>query len=477
MRRVALAVVLLLAPLAARAQGLSAPSIGTGASGPAEVDAAGVYWNPGLLGFVSAPTILVGGQLIVGDVRYQRNRRAIYQNEDSFKLATPVDPGSLDLTKTGWAPEVTANPVALAPDFFAAVPLGATGVTAGFGVYSPYAGILSFDPNGAQKWQLRHANIIVINVNPTLTYQVNKQLAFGAGMAYVVGYADLAKVQDFAALDSVGAAFAGKPLGLQNDFGASAPPAVRELSVTARPIELRNAIANGWSFSAGAAWRPTRDVLLGLAYQHSVALNFNGTFRLGMDDDFFTQDLASQGLKFVPVVSGDATLSFTLPRSILGGAHVQVSDRVGLGASAVYTTYSQTDAFRVATRSPDLAQPKVGLSDTSLVVLPRRWKDTIAVEGSVAFAATDRLALWGVAGFHSAASPDQTVDVASVDGDRLVGDVGLRFAVSPTMTLIGEAKVQHILERTVEASDYDLGNGRYNLTLLLLGGHLQMAMP
>lgn len=478
MRAAAVAGVLVVAATqAASGQGLTAPAIGTGISGPATADAAAVYWNPGMLGFFDSGTMLVGGHAIVGDVHYQRHRRAIYQREDSLQLSGPIAPESIDAMKTGWSDSVTANPVGAAPTLFAAIPLRSKRLAFGFGVYAPYAGILDFDDSGAQRWQLQHATIAVINVNPVVSYRVHDRLSVGAGVSYVVGYADLAKVQDFAALDAVGSALENDPLNQSNDFGAQAPPSVRELSVTSRPIEIDNAYAHALTFNAGVAVRPTERSVVGLGYQHSVRMNFNGTFRLNMDDDFFTQDLASQGLEFAPHVAGDATLAFTLPRSLFLGGTVQLSDALAVGATAGYTTYSQTESFDVAVRSPDLAQPMIGLGDTARIALPRRWKDTVALDGSVHARIQERVRGWASVGFRSAASPDETIDVASIDGDRLVGNVGAAYVLSRRMTLLAEAKVQRVLEREVVASDFDLGNGRYSMTLFSLGGHVQLALP
>jgi long-chain fatty acid transport protein len=468
-----LSLLVLLSAGRARAQALTAPNVGTSASGPAVADPAAVHWNPGMLGFLEGPQLLVGAGLIVGDVSYERNRRATYQRADSLSFSLPVSPAAIDAGKSGKAPVARATPVAPLASLFASLPLG-NRLTAGLGVYAPYAAALKFEPDGAQRFALQDATIAALYVTPAISWRPIDELSIGVGASYVLGFAQLSKIQDFAALDDVGTALARPPISQRNGFGQSADPAVRELNVMARPIQLKNAIAHSFTFNAGAALRPAPGTTLGLTYQHSVPMTFNGKFTLDMNDDFFTQDLATQGLAYKPKIEGDATLKFTLPRAVILGAAQELTDAFSLALMLQYTWWSQVQAFDVAVQSPDLAQPKLGLPDTSAISLPRRWRNTIAAELTGLFKASKVVALWLVGGYRSAASPDATIDAASPDGDRIVGAVGGSYALSEKVTALADFKAQVMLPRTVEASELDLGNGTYNLRIYALTGYLKV---
>lgn len=459
----------------ARAQALAVPSVGTGLSGPVTLDAAAVYWNPGLTAYATEPTLLVGGHLLVGDIGYRRTRRATYQRPDSLDFALPIAPEAVDPEKTGPADPVAANPVGVLPSAFFITPIGKTGLVFGTGVYAPYAAILKFDENGAQRWALTQATIATVNVQPSIAYKFHEALAVGAGVSYVLGFAELARVQDFAALADVGGALGRPPINQRNDFGPNAPPGVRELDVMARPIRIHDAWGHAATFNVGLASQPTPRLKLGLTYFHTTSMTFNGRFSLDMNDDFFTRDLASQGLQYKPVVNGDASLSIPLPRSVVGGASYDFTDVIGANLVVGYTGWSVVDAFDVRVKSPDLAQPRIGLPDTSRILLPRRWKDTVAVEGTLRYRAADRLRTWLTLGYRSAASPDATIDVASPDGDRLVANLGANYALTPKLGLIVEGKLHSILPREVVGSENDLGNGRYRLNLFALGLHAAYA--
>lgn len=461
-----------IALIAAFAQALTTPTIGTGLSSPTHLDAAAVYWNPGLISAFDKPSLLLGGHIVAGSIGYRRVRLATYQKEDSLRFNTPIPPESIDTSKTRGAEGSSANPFALAPAAFGVLPLG-KGFVVGLGLYAPFAALASFEDGGSQRWALQEAKIAAINVNPVISYRVNEQLGVGVGASYVLGYLDIRKVQDLASLAEVGRAIGGPPINQANVFGPNAPPAVRELAVMSRPSHIRDAIAHGIGFSAGVSYQPIKPVRLGLTYQHSVRMNFNGRASIDLNEDFFTRDLASQGLAMKPLVLGDATVSITLPRSVFLGASYEVSDRIGIGTMLGYTTWSQVESFDITFRSPDLAQPRIGLADTASLSIPRRWRDTIAIDLTGRYRLLPQIGTWLTLGFRSAASPDSTVDLASIDGNRIVINPGFTYALTETVSLIGEAKLQTILPREVVTSDLDLGNGTYRLSLLLLGGHLQ----
>lgn len=463
------------APGAAQAQALTSPLVGTSASGPATVDASAVYWNPALLTAIERPTAMLSAGLVVGDVRYTRERRAAYQRADSFAFKLPISAAQLDASKTGEAGEARATPVAGTGSLFGAMPLG-HGMTAGLGLYAPYAVAIEYGANGAQRWALESATVAAAFVTPSLAYQLTERLSVGAGVSYVFGFAELSKVQDFATVDDVGRALGRAPINQSNDFGARAPAAVRELDVMARPIRLSNAVAHGATFNVGLSARPIDRLLLGLSYQHSTRLNFNGDFALDMNANFFTRDLASQGLAYKPLVKGDATLSFTLPRTLRGGARLEVTDSLALTLSGEYAWWSQVESFDVVIRSADLAQPRLGLPDTASVALPRRWKNTVGGDLMAQWQASPAVRLWLLGGYRSAASPDATIDAASPDGDRLIGALGAGYRLSERWAVLGDAKVQTILTREVVGSEFDLGNGTYNLSIFTLAGHLQLTL-
>ena len=449
-------------PIPAVGQGISTPIIGTSRSSAATADPTAVYFNPAMTAHGRGPQLLVGGALIVGDISYQRDYRGIYQREDALDFVLPISASAVDASKQGRQDEVRSNPIAAAPALFVTLPLSET-VHAGLGVYAPFAAAIAFPRTGAQRFQLQEAFIATVNVTSSLSWRPRRWLSFGAGVSYVVGFAELSKVQDFAALPDVGTAL--NSLGQTNDFGPQAPIGVRELDVMARPIVLQNMWAHSMTFNAGVAWEPTEGLVLGLTYQHETPMTFHGDFELDMDDDFFNQDLESQGLAYPERVRGEAELNIPLPGSLRLSSKWQLTSSLGLAIDVAYTFWSIVDTYDVVVRSPDLAQPDVGLPSFSTIALQRRWRNTVGIDLLGDFRVSEAVLLYVRGGFRQAAVPDETIDAASPDGDRILFVGGLSIQLNRSLTLQGELGTQTTLARRARSSDFDLGNGAYRLTL------------
>jgi long-chain fatty acid transport protein len=459
------------------ASGLDSPAVGSLLSGPLTVDPAAVFHNPGTLGFQAAPALLVGAGLVVGGVEVVRERRGNYQSPETLRFQTPVPEADLAPELTGRADASGATPVAPLGDAFFTAGLGETGVTLGLGAYAPYAALVDFPDDGAQRFAVQDATIIVGHVTAAVGVRANEHFGLGAGVSYVLGTAAISKIQDFGALSDFADGLARPPVSQANGFGPDAPTELRELDVLARPVSLRDATAHGVTFNLGAYVRPTPAWDLAMTYQHGANLDFEGRFTLDMDDDFFTGDLAHVGLQYAPRVDGDATVNFRLPMRIGLAAGYAPSRDFRLELRGQFVTWSDMDAMRIELRSPGLAQPALGLPPYSEVALPRRWQDTVSVAALGRFAFTRAFALVGLLGYDSPASPDATIDASSPDGHRLTFGLGAQYSLTQHTSLVGDARLATLLPRAVTDSNDDLGNGTYSLTLAALAAHLQVKFP
>ena len=471
MRRAAL-LLCSLAGLAA-ASGLDVPAVGSPFSGPAVADPAALYWNPALLVRIERPTLSAGLGVVLGRLAYERDRRGAYQHADHLDFAEPVADADLDPSRTGKADEVTA-PVALpAGDLFLAWPV-ADRVAVGAGVYTPYAAPVDWPQEGDQRFALRQAFIAFTHVSGGLSVQITETLAFGGSLSYVHGTAALSRVQDFAALDTFGDSLASEPTEQANDFGTDAPSTVRELDVLGRPFTFTDAAHHGATFNLGLAWAPTPSLTLGLTYDHGYEASLEGDFALDMSDPFFTDDLAPLGMRFEPLVEGRGTLGFDLPQRVMFGAAYDVDAALALALRIEWVRWGSVDALRIELVSPGLAQPDLGLPDTSAVTLRRDWVDAVHVELGGRHALDDDLGISAALGYQSPASPDETIDAASPDRPPLHRVAGGPRAFGASATLKVDAELQGILPRTVTSSAHDLGNGTYNLFLALVSARVEL---
>lgn len=458
----------------AAASGFDAPALGSGQSSPVARDAAAVHYNPGQLGYIDRTELDLGVGLIFGAIGYQRDRRGQYQYADNFDFADPVDPADIDPSRTGLTDPVRATPVGPILDAFVAIPVLADRLTLGAGFYIPYAALLTLPHDGDQRFQAQSITLISTSTTLSAGLKLHDVISIGAGVSYVLSIMQLSKVQDFGAVASFGDGLAGPPINQDNSFGPDAPSTVRELDVLARQADIGPAWSHGVSFNVGVALRPTKKLDLALVYQHGSRVRLKGPFTLNMDDEFFTQDLAAQGVEFPPVVRGNAEIELSLPKRLTLGAGYQVHSKVSLDTALSYVFYSAFDVVDITLNSPDLAQPALGIGESVPQDLVRDWKNTFHADLNLRVQATKKLRVSGALGYQSGASPDSTVDMASPDGHRLIGGAGMEYAISDRFSMLGDLRLQGIIPRTVTESDYDLGNGTYKMFLGVAAVHAKI---
>lgn len=480
MRGLALAATLALsASLAAapstHAGGLGTPLVGTAWSGVTTADAAAVYWNPARLSAIEGHELQLGAGLIVAFASYERVRRAQYQYEDSFDFALPLDPADIDASKSGSAGEVSGDMLLPLGSVFASWRVHDR-VTLGLGVYAAYGAVLDMPANGPQQWQVNDAVLFGVQVTPAISVQATDWLSIGAGFHLVIGALGLQQTIDLAGTSLLGGALANPPISQPNDFGSDAPPGVRELDVLSRPATVDQATALGASFNVGVALTPHPDWVIGLTYQHRTDLVLEGDARLNMDHDFFTTDLAYKGLQYPALVEGTAFVELTLPASLRLGLSWTPAEGTEIALQGGWVMYSAVEALIVTIESPDLELPTLGLGSTARVELPRDWNDSFEVELLLAHQVAEILRLGFRAGYHSPVSPDRTLDLASIDGHRLIGAAMVDVKISDTIALQGQVMLQHLIPHEVTNSDFDLGNGTYGLTIFHVGGALSLSL-
>lgn len=472
------------APLApALASGLSAPVVGTSFSSAVGNDPAAVYWNPAMLGPLlreQDTEVLAGLSALYLDVTYDRVRRGEYQYRDSLRFKAPVPREDINAARSGDAGEAhAAGFIPLpAPQLFLGGRIDDE-FAYGLGVFVPFGAVLEFDDNGPQKWALQSVELFAVEVAAAAAWQANDQLSFGVGAGIVGGQLRLRKVVDLASTPLMAAAFADPPIGQENSFGPNAPSEVRELDALSRPVDIGPGYGLSWAGRIGVAYAPIPELQLGLAYIHRVPLTFTGEFALDMDDPLFTEDLVAQGLRYPREVNGKAEVEFPLPPSLNFGVSYEIDQQWSVALTGSVFFNSVVQDLTATLQSNELVQPELGLGDSATVALPRDWSDTVQVDLRGMYASDDWYA-GAIVGYHTPASPDETLDVSSPDGDRVVVALqgGMEFGKinwlwGADLGILADVHVQYVLPRENTNSDYDLANGTYSLLLAAVTGAIR----
>jgi long-chain fatty acid transport protein len=462
---------LLAASSTARASGIDPPFTGTAWSGVTMADPAAVHWNPAMLSELQGFQLQLNAGVVYGRVGYERERRATYQREDGFAFALPIAAEDVDPSKTGVAEAVVGEVITPSGSLFLSYETS-PGLTAALGIYPGFAAPIAFPDAGAHRYQVQEAFIGGVTITPAVGWRPLPWIAVGAGLNVIVGTLGLRTVIDLAATDILGDVLGNPPINQPNDFGADAPPGVRELDVLSRPVTIHDATAVGVGFNVGLTVSPDPKWRIGLAYQHAVSLVFEGRFRLDMNHDLFTKDLAYQGLVYPAEVNGDAWIGMSTPSTLRLGASWLAASWLAVHLMAGWVRYSVVDELRITIQSEDLALPDLDVGPVASIAMPRRWNDTGEVELMTAFRVDSSVRLGLRIGYHSPASPDQTVDLTSVDGHRIVAALMGRLSLSSHVALTAQATLHQLIPRVVEASDHDRANGRYDVTIV--GGGLAL---
>lgn len=461
-------------PATAVASGLSLLPPGTLWSGPASSDPAAWHFNPAGAAFLPGSALHVSGGLVVGNIRYTRERLAQYQYPDSFDFALPINQDRIDPSLTGPADSVSSQPIAPIGEVFGVLQPGADSpFRLGLGIYTPYGAILNMPSDGPQRWQIEQVTILNLAITPAVAWQISDQFSVGVSMPTYAGTASLRRTQDLAEVGILGDAISGPPINQVNDFGPDAPPAVRELDVLSRPFVFRDGRAFSPTFAVGAMLRPSERFSAGVSYTHRARMNYRGEFQLDMNDDFFTQDVADQGLQYDALVTGDASLAYTLPWTARAGIQTLIGERHTVFSSLAVVGWNTVDSFDLRTQSAGLAQPEVGLPDTLGLSIPRNWNRTVEIDAAHAIDFGARLSWIYSLGWHSPASPDEWMDLAAIDGQRLIWGTGVRVHLNAGLSLVADLRGQNVLQRTVANRRYDTANGTYGLTLMRANAALQ----
>jgi len=453
------------------ASGIVAPRVGNFESVTGDT-ATSMHLNPALL------TTLPGGrfQLDVAAINawigFARQRRATYQHSDGFTFKQPLAATDVDASKTGPAAPLNAQTSAPSVALSFALPIGNT-FAIGVAAVPEYAAVLNLPNNGPHKWHVQQTFVFVEYVSLAAAANIGSRLHIGASLDIVLGTMSLAQSVDLAGTELLGGAFADPPINQPNDFGEDAPPGVRELDVLSRDAMIHEATGTGLTFKVGALFEATDSLRLAATFQKGIDLIFVGDFYMDMDHPFWTTDLASQGLKYPRQVKGKAFVSFPMPSVLRGGFAWDVTDSLTVNLQASYLFYSVVDSLTVTIESDDFAQPELGLGRVNRINLQRKWIDSLELETLTDVQVTDDLGIGVRLGYHSPVSPDRYMDLIALDGHRLIGGVGGRLAFGDALTLTAHATVQHMLSRTVLASDNDRGNGTYDLTILIAGAGFQ----
>ena len=237
----------------------------------------------------------------------------------------------------------------------------------GVGVNAPFGLQTQYDPAWVGQHQAIKSSITTINVNPSLSYQVNEALSIGGGLNYQHIKGELSE-----------------------NRGGALGTAVVQGSDTA------------WGYNLGALYNVDANTRLGMAYRSAMTYKLTGTVTTAL-----------------PFANGPVSLDVKLPDSFSLSAFHRYNDKWDVMADATLTGWSSFKQVKV------LDANGAAISNT-----PENWKNTVRVALGVTHHYNEQWAARGGLAYDQAPVTDAFRTARIPDNDRTWLALGGQYKVS-----------------------------------------------
>jgi long-chain fatty acid transport protein len=325
----------------------SASGMGNAFAGGAAIadDASTVFFNPAGMSRLSGKQIAVAAHAITPSAKYT----------SSAGVPSGGDAGSTAIIPNGYFV------MEMKPD-----------LRFGLGVNVPFGLETNYDPNWAGKQQAIKSRIETINVNPSLSYQLNDKLSIGGGLDYSHIKGELTQDQ-------------GGAIGLAVIQGTD----------------------NAWGYNLGALYNVDAATRIGAAYRSAISYTLSGTVATSL-----------------PFANGPVTLDIKLPGSFSISAFHQYSDKWDVMADVSWTGWSTFKQVKI-----------VDASGATISNTPENWKDTMRVSLGVTHHYNRQwLARAGLA-YDQAPIPDAYRTARIPDNNRTWLAIGGQYKPAPASAI------------------------------------------
>jgi long-chain fatty acid transport protein len=323
------------------------------------------------------------------------NPAGLAQLEGTHFLVSPIyfkiksqytrDPGTVTVTSD--KPSITGI-VGFSTD------LNRQDMVLGVGLYTPYGMKLDWPATGPQRYSVTRAELRAIFITPSVGYRISNRLSVGAGFSIISARAELKKKSNPFFSDP------WNPISQNPDY---------DVDVTVEGDDR----AIGADF--GVRYQVHDDLAWGFFYAPETELEFEGTFTAEIPP--MLQSLFAWEETF----TDRGRVKLVLPHQIRTGIHWRGTERLGLEFEFGWSRWSSHETL---TFDYDNTTP-LTMEDT---VLPRDWKNTIAIHIGVDYRVSPELILRGGYFFDQTSVPDETLDPVLPQADKNIfsGGIGYR---------------------------------------------------
>lgn len=416
-----------LAPASAWAGGFTATRFGGENGHPATDDPTAIYYNPAGLAYGHGTRALIEGLFAYRTVDYTRDPGDI------------DDPDATAEDKAANSGKGTLGDLIVSPFVGVASDLGIEGLGVGFGIYAPFGGQTSWDKNpefensttypgavdGPARWSSIEGEQRSIYFSLGGAWRTkNQKFGVGAAVNVISSSLSLVRARNIDGTDAV----------VTEQGGVQEGRALLDLT------DLT------FSASVGVMFKPTDCLRLGVSYQSQpnfgeMTLDGTLTNKYGPTEPFTV----------------DVQMRQQLPDSIRVGGVWRAAEKATLHFAADFQRWSVfKDQCLVQTGvgeakcvfKPDGSLDTGAGGANVLVDIPRDWNDTFSIRGGGTYELNDKLELNAGVMFDSNAVPDETLEPALIDTNKIIAQLGGRYDISKNVALTSTLGYVAYLSRT-----------------------------
>ena len=375
----------------------STSRLGTAYAGTASIadDATTVFFNPAGMARLEEREFAGSGYIVPIDSQFSdRASRAAA----GTPLARPLfGPGGTTDT-----PGLTGNLYFVQPLF--------DRWTFGFGVTMPFGLISEFDDDSRVRYHATDSELTVINLNPTVAFEVTETLSLGFGVSYQHADAKLENaVNSFAVCTSAG--------------GSAAQCEARHAGPLSDGVANRDADSQAtidvddeaFVVDLSLHWQPTERTAVGLIWRQGADYDLSGDASFDVSDSCQADPFCSGSLQ---LLEGSVRADAELPDTVTASVSHRFGERWHVHGDVAWTEWSSLQRVGVVNRD----------NGAEVNALNLNYDDTFRVAGGASYAVSDYLTWrFGVAFDETPQDDPAFVTPRIPDEDRIWVSAGFNY--------------------------------------------------
>lgn len=293
----------------------------------------------------------------------------------------------------------------LVPAFYFATPITKE-VAFGLSVTAPFGLSTKYNSDWVGRYRALESSVNTLNINPTVSYKINEQLAFGAGLQAQYYQTTLTK----AVVNS------GDPYNASSDF-----------------IGKAKGSDWGYGYNLGATYKLNEKLKFGLGYRSKIDYKITGTTQVvgyGWYSDFNAKT--------------------TTPESLTAGASFKLNEAVELAYDVTWTRWSRLKSLTIsATQNENLNSGNT----TNF-----NWHNSLLHSVGANFTLNDKWLLRTGAAYEKDAVTNANREPRAPNGDKIWTTIGFNYKIKNGLSVDGTYMHQFVRTGRVDLVDSSTSN-------------------